>query len=697
MYPTGHPAILVKFKERRFFQPLLHDLACQRHALTTDCPDNPDITNGSIDAYLVGITYLMCQKAKVSYPADKEGLIFNNIEIANWNTPMQVSKHANLGNLGIYITSEQHTLIMEDVEGNKHNSEISLLFIPENLVNPDFSNVFSDQSFADKSSVFKFSGQKIAFAKGKRPGDTHFDTVSMNYSVLKIINNEVPFCPVMDEAQIRVSSIQNLLNNKDAINVRYMSEHFIPSQSQEDIFLKFKEENSAMKIDFSNETDKAGGIASPSINFDGFSKSYGPITTKENSLVPDINPEKFLDERAKLLGGIKIMDVLKSVEVSNPLPSQIEQIPQIKQEKINDDIVASFTWNTNNFKEEGVMIGNLFSFMPLMSDGGEITTSLFIDVRKSFKNPLSETRNTEPIVHTEGSLKNFAFIVKDPIDSTGHILKVTFDEFKFTSDNGEKPRITVNINAIEFSGLLKFVQALKDYIPTTGGFDTPKGIDITPQGITAGYSLAIPSISFGIFSLQNINIFSSLMIPFDGTPISMSFQFSERKHPFLVAVSLFGGTGYFGIFLKHVDNSSNSLDVIVEAALEFGGNVSFDLGGLASGGLYAMAGIYLNIDTSGGEMKWSGYLRAGGYLEVLGIIGISAEFYMGLTYDTNGNKIWGDARLSIEVHLFWVHKTVELYIKREFSASPPSSFGDVMSSDQWDEYCNSFEEEEMVI
>ena len=58
---------------------------------------------------------------------------------------------------------------------------------------------------------------------------------------------------------------------------------------------------------------------------------------------------------------------------------------------------------------------------------------------------------------------------------------------------------------------------------------------------------------------------------------------------------------------------------LVEASLEFGGHVAIDLG-VASGGVYIMAGIYFR-----GEQKTSpqthvavtlaGYLRAGGELE----------------------------------------------------------------------------------
>ena len=68
----------------------------------------------------------------------------------------------------------------------------------------------------------------------------------------------------------------------------------------------------------------------------------------------------------------------------------------------------------------------------------------------------------------------------------------------------------------------------------------------------------------------------------------MRFALSERHKPFLVTVSLFGGGGFFALALN-----ASGIEQI-EAAIEFGGNISLNLG-VASGGVYVMAGVYFGM------------------------------------------------------------------------------------------------------
>ncbi len=68
---------------------------------------------------------------------------------------------------------------------------------------------------------------------------------------------------------------------------------------------------------------------------------------------------------------------------------------------------------------------------------------------------------------------------------------------------------------------------------------------------------------FGAFSLQNLVLSASLSIPFVGKPASLRFALSERHHPFLVTVTLFGGGGFLALTvsangMKEVEASSKS-------------------------------------------------------------------------------------------------------------------------------------------
>ena len=136
---------------------------------------------------------------------------------------------------------------------------------------------------------------------------------------------------------------------------------------------------------------------------------------------------------------------------------------------------------------------------------------------------------------------------------------------------------------------------------------------------------------------------------------------------------LFGGGGFFAVGV-----SANGLES-VEASLEFGGNISLNLG-VASGGVYVMAGIYFGM--KGKSIELTGYLRCGGYLSVLGLISISLEFYLAFTYrkkDPGGSEVWGQASLTVSVKVAFFSTSVTLSVERRFAGSDGDpSFADTV-------------------
>jgi hypothetical protein len=109
--------------------------------------------------------------------------------------------------------------------------------------------------------------------------------------------------------------------------------------------------------------------------------------------------------------------------------------------------------------------------------------------------------------------------------------------------------------------------------------------------------------------------------------------------------------------------------------------------GVASGGVYVMAGVYFNM--VGDDVKLTGYLRCGGALEVLGLICISVEFYMGLDYASG--KVWGQATLTVCIKVAFFSKSVGLTVERKFAGSAGDpTFEELMSEGDWEEYCGAF-------
>ena len=120
------------------------------------------------------------------------------------------------------------------------------------------------------------------------------------------------------------------------------------------------------------------------------------------------------------------------------------------------------------------------------------------------------------------------------------VVKVHMARLEFTSLEGRKPDISAEGFNLEFEGPLEFVNTLQKILPADG-FSDPPAVAVTAEGIQAGYTLGIPSVGIGIFSLQNLSLSAAVSIPFIGKPAGLRFAISERHHPFLVTVTLFGG------------------------------------------------------------------------------------------------------------------------------------------------------------
>lgn len=262
--------------------------------------------------------------------------------------------------------------------------------------------------------------------------------------------------------------------------------------------------------------------------------------------------------------------------------------------------------------------------------------------------------------------------------------RVEFDELKFSTGPGKKPDVTASGVELKFSNELEFLNSLRAALPADV-FGTGAFLDIRPSGIRVGYQLALPAIPLGVFMLSNLALSAEVAIPFDNKPVSFRFSVSEQKHPFTVTVSLFGGGGYFSML---VDTSGVKE---VEGALEFGGSAALDLG-VASGGVSVMAGIHFLF--ADGDVTLAGYLRCNGFLTVLGIVTVSVEFYLELSYEKHDGQsvVRGRGTLTVSVRIAFFSKSVKLELERSFSGAPGDpTFAQCISKEHdWREYCAAF-------
>ena len=325
-------------------------------------------------------------------------------------------------------------------------------------------------------------------------------------------------------------------------------------------------------------------------------------------------------------------------------------------------------------------IDTSFTWSPKIKKFGPFTPGdTLLTVTANVHAPLD---GTPPSFKIQGVLGAFTLDLFD-------VIAVSFSGLSFTAVSGRKADVTAGDVKVAFEGSLAFVNDLTKVIPG-GGFSDPPYLDVEPDHIEAGFTLDIPSLGVGIFSLQNISLGAAVIVPFIGSsPARLRFNFCTRENPFLLTVSLIGGGGFFAVGV-----GLDGLDML-EAAFEFGGNFALNLG-VASGGVSIMAGIYFQVlkgdATTPDSTKLAGFVRISGAVEVLGLITVSVEFYMDLGYEKVGghSNAYGDATLTVEVSVLFFSKSISLSVHREFAGSDPTIQDQIGTEAVWDDYISAF-------
>jgi hypothetical protein len=380
----------------------------------------------------------------------------------------------------------------------------------------------------------------------------------------------------------------------------------------------------------------------------------------------------------KLLDGAPKQTILNVVDALGGLPQAAQQIADL----LGDELVFRFDWNPE-IKSWGF---DAASPLFVAHDVHGFVVAVEARVKKS---------GGDPRIKVVCSLKHFDLVLINP----AAFLELDFEKIEFRVDSGKKMDVDVLLSDVKFVGPLSFVEILRDLIPLDG-FSDPPHLDITAKGIDAGFSMALPNVAVGVFSLSNLSLGAGFSVPFIGQPLSVRFNFCTREQPFNLTVSLFGGGGFFAVTID-----PHGVQVL-EAALEFGASISIDFG-VASGGVHVMAGIYYRMEQSAAAL--SGYFRLGGNVSVLGLISASLELYLELRYEFASGKCEGRAHLTIEVEVFLFSTSVTVSCERKFAGSNGDpSFRALMGSrpeltlaDElthisastrypWREYCEAF-------
>lgn len=572
----------------------------------------------------------------------------------------------------IQVNGADHplTAVATDAEGRRVTVSIPVLYSPADRTAEELTGVFT--SAGEQRRVWSLAGQPMAMAETDTPGTTSAPTESIELGMVPVSGHALGVLPTMAKASVRLPALEQLTGARTAHEVR-LHEEYLKGGLESTAAGAFMELVDQVPVGFA--ADRVGGLAKPNNAIKDITSRGGvlpAVFTRPSVSAQDLAGVFGLD--AKLLGNIGLADVLGDVGElgTGAFPTTPGDL-----QAILDDV--------------GRRLPAPIMLTRALAGGGGA------EVRYVWRPPLKE--GFGPLRFTPGSTLTLDARTVRAADGTvtatvtGElrefrleflgIVVVTVDKLTFTSAPGRKPSVDIAGLAIDFGGELRFINTLRELFPADG-FGAGTVVDVTPRGIEAGYSLAVPGAGVGVFSLHNIALSARLTIPFDDRPTAFRFAISERHDPFTVSVSLFGGTGFFALTVG-ADGVKQ-----VEGSIEFGGSVSLNIG-VASGGVYVMGGIYFAWAEN--AVSLAGFLRAGGYVSVLGIVSVSVEFRLALGYrKVDGrSEMYGQASVTVSVKVAFFSKSVSLSLERSFAgAAGDPTFEDCVEPADWDEYCLAY-------
>jgi hypothetical protein len=521
-------------------------------------------------------------------------------------------------------------------------------------------------------------GQRLAYAPVptapapgmSSPGDTRLATDTLRFTAL--LAGGRGFLPVLQNADVRVPAVEHLRGPGASTTMRpadaYLA-HGLDDATNNAAGLFVQAVNPPLPVALPQKL--SGGILNPDLALAGLSAHLGPVSGDLPNLANRVfDPKAVLGGAAvpKLFGAIDLWQLISSEFDLGQLPQTVTtQLPPTGAPTAHLTRLA-WTPQVAGLPDAGLEAGPSFG----LTVDAQVTTPL---------------DGTAPAATVDATLTDFTFVLP-PQDAA--VIKVHFAKLSFHSQTGTKGDVSVELaggeDAVEFSGVLSFLNELRKLIPGDG-FSDPPAVSITDAGITTGYSVGLPPLPLAVFSLTDVRLGAQLELPFTAGKPRLRFAFCERDHPCMLTVSMLGGGAFLGIAVG-LDGIE-----IIEAAVDFGGAFSLDIG-VASGSVSVIAGIYFRYDEPAQRTELDGFLRINGAVDVLGLITVSVTFDLSFGYVSKpgGAIIQGEATLTVDVDLTLWSFSVSLSVHRSFGSGPGDpTFAALMPADtDWSGYAAAF-------
>ena len=496
-----------------------------------------------------------------------------------------------------------------------------------------------------------FSGQKIAFAPETEPGDTDVEAAFLYFSaypdphpsapspspIALALSSTVdavppadtqgvccanprplaprtpPFKPHVPKAEVKVPAAAGL--GKSGANTvvpiewddDYLRNGFtgpgLPNFGE--VFAKLADD---FRLPFDLPDVRGVGLFKPNFNLSHLSRKFGGVggdidllkngTIDFASLFPS-------GLGAKFLGSFDLGEFFGSADFSK-LGGSV--VPKVKTRVFNDAagiperVEAYMDWQPR-LEKKTVAVA---TFIP--SDRARAHMEVVVS---------TSTRDGNSSFRLIGLLDHVQLEIANAI-------RINFNRLSFTAEQGHGPRVQVDLGTVEFLGGLAFFAKLQEKLGSTlFGAHGPR-IALEGANLVATAGFALPNISIGVFALQHLRLATKLILPLAGDrPLSVGIDVGARHDPFLVSVTIFGGGGHLSVTIGPPGI------VRVELSIQAGGVAALEFG-VANGSAYFLIGVGMLFDRSPEGQKQGLvlqlFLRAGGSLNVLGLVTVSLEF-----------------------------------------------------------------------
>ncbi len=586
-------------------------------------------------------------------------------------------------------TDVPFSFTVTDIEGRNVDITTSVIWVDATLNDPDsvdsIATVYDSAGPARNTPTF--GGALFAFAdtRGAPVGSTAHHVDSYTLTGTFATNNGSNFYPLLNTAQVRLPGAEQLVGAGSAQNAgqlvgaditqlpaplvaihdHYKTNGFVSGVTE--VYMAIV--NNAPSLGF--PVNLVGGLAPPNFDVSGLARDIGPVAGDLTKLLAGtFDPTQYFSVLSggigKLLGAIPITEIISAIDPDSAATNA--QAPQISNNLIypNNDKTKLPTGLDTKLTWQPKVQADPFGLFKPNNSKLLITAEIMV--------PIAQPTQATYKIH--GELNDFELVL---FGSDAPFIGITFTSLTFDSGTGAKTSIQPKIDSVTFLGPLTFIQDLEQLLASIGG----PSIDVSASGINASYSLALPDVTVGVFSLSNLSINAGLNIPFDGSPVRVRFGLCTQDNPFLLTVWIFGGGGFFSLAL-----GADGIEQL-QVQLEFGAAVSIDLG-VASGGVSIMAGIYFSLQTTPTKLvQLTGFLRADGNLSVLGIITISMEFYLALTY-LNPGQAYGEATVKLSISVLFFSVSVSATMRKTLGGGSDPDFRQAISQSDWDTYCEAF-------